>query len=74
LLPRFPHCVVCCRQEQAGEWEHERLNFDKKISELREQNEQLTSELNNRTMTIEKLKNKVYDPHVPRLDLVYTYL
>jgi len=46
-------------QEQAGEWEQERLDFSKEVSELKEQNERLASELNTKSMTVDKLKNKV---------------
>jgi len=48
-------------QEQAGEWEQERLELNSEISKLTEQNERLTSELNTRSLTVDKLKNKVYN-------------
>jgi len=60
-------------QEQAGEWERERVEFDKEIGELKEDNERLTSELNTRSLTVDKLKNKVRSTafYAPRFTLVW---
>jgi len=57
---------VRVNQEQSTEWEQERLDFGKEICELKEHNERLTSELNTKSMTVDKLKNKVR-LHLPRL-------
>jgi len=46
-------------QEQSAEWEQERLDLSSEISKLKEHNERLSSELNIRSMTVDKLKNKV---------------
>jgi len=61
LVPAVVSVSVNCisYQEQAGEWEQERLELNNEISKLTEHNERLTSELNTRSLTVDKLKNKV---------------
>ena len=48
-----------CYQEQAGDWEQERADLTSEMNTLKERNDQLTSELNLRSLAVEKLKNKV---------------
>jgi len=50
---------VHCYQEQAGDWEQERADLTSEMNTLKERNDQLTSELNLRSLAVEKLKNKV---------------
>jgi len=46
-------------QEQAGEWEQERSELSSEIGQLKEQNERLSGELGVKSLTVDKLKNKV---------------
>jgi len=53
------YCVCAANQEQIGEFEQERLELNREISKLKEQNERLNNDLSIRSQTVDKLKNKV---------------